>query len=210
MSVTYDPVWSEISSETFDRLEASIKSHKGTPKMPSNASPQRLYGEKLAGYNQFAESFKDNYEVGAWAEALQTVQAGMEQGFQPSPLVHAQALVSSCVAANSGEAVPELIGYLAPALAEFPQFGDLYLAMAVLKLVARQYDASARLIALARLCPSPHVSLNLFEETVQYLLTCTSAEMAGAPITFASLIALKRALLQGERPLADSILFLLH
>lgn len=141
-----------ITSEMFDTQMATIKGqkHHKEPSTslphppPANTSAQLIEGRQ--------RSLTLTYDNSDWL-----VYARMSRSYVEvrSELVVVRHAVANALSSTKFPA-DEALKLVMQSLAEFPAFGDLYIALAGLKFKAFQIDAALKLIELAELCPHHH------------------------------------------------------
>lgn len=161
LNVTY--IYDEITVRDTARVMVALASQE-KPRMPSNTKPSNLPpGRPLSDYSLATTILNDAYAGMDWVGYFRTADKLIAEGFSFPREVAARSAIAFALSASSVYAGRAFEG-LQLFLGDYPAYGDLYLALAALKIRINQIDAAINLIELAGSCPCYH---RLLHSTMQ-------------------------------------------
>lgn len=145
-----------ITPEAFEALKSTIELKKNQ-KAPSTALPRRAPASMPSEQLKLINSLLDtSYENCDWLVYSQSAIGIEGMGISRSELVTVRLAVSTALACTDEPSQADALAQLVTCINKHPTFGDLYLGLAGLKLLASQIDAAHQLTEIAQLCPRYH------------------------------------------------------
>lgn len=172
-----------IAPEAFEAQKAVIKAQYGQ-KAPSTTLPRRAPANVPAEQLKMINSLMDtSYDNSDWLVFSQSCQGLDGMGISKSELVTVRSATASALAATE-DPHGEIFSMVMQSIAKHPTFGDLYIALAGLKLQAAQIENAVKLIELVELCPRYHkIAYNTMHEKLTLILPeCTYTLQKSAPL----------------------------
>lgn len=176
MILKLDSIHDAISEDTLRALKAVIQVEK-KPKMPSTAARIIFHSSAGPGDQFLFNTFEIAYKNCDWAFCSDIANELDYDSEEHSELTRLRTIVSLALGKTYNES-SNVLSRLIEYINIYTAFGDLYIALAGLKLTQCQIDSAARLLEISALCTHNHSSAyELMKDKIDRLLpicTCCS------------------------------------
>lgn len=162
-----------IPQDTISALRAAIQADE-KPKMPSSTARRGIASTNAQQGQMFTKTFELAYNNCDWDSCADLAPA-FDEGILPlSDLTRVRCAISAAIGKPYNEASP-VLSHLVEYINKYPAFGDLYVALAGLKVSVGQIDSASQLLELSALCSHDHPSAHeLMKDKVDRLMAlCT-------------------------------------